>query len=101
AGESEMAKVIAETLQAKISGSEKSSIAKAPTEDPEAYELYLKGRFFWNKRTGADLRKAIDYFNQAVARDPNYALAYVGLADSYLLLSSYAAVSPAESLPPA
>jgi len=99
--ESEIAKTIAETLQAKLSGAEKSSIAKAPTANPEAYELYLKGRFFWNKRTGADLRKAIDYFNQAIAKDPNYALAYVGLADSYLLLSSYAAVSPGESLPPA
>ncbi|PYL67001.1 MAG: hypothetical protein DMF28_10170, partial [Verrucomicrobia bacterium] len=99
--ESEIAKAIAETLQAKLTGAEKSSIAKAPTANPEAYELYLKGRFFWNKRTGADLRKAIDYFNQAIAKDPNYALAYVGLADSYLLLSSYAAVSPGESLPPA
>jgi TolB-like protein/Tfp pilus assembly protein PilF len=99
--ESEIAKTIAETLQAKLSGAERSSIAKAPTANPEAYELYLKGRFFWNKRTGTDLRKAIDYFNQAIAKDPNYALAYVGLADSYLLLSSYAAVSPGESLPPA
>src|SRR5437016_2145663 len=99
--ESEIAKNIAETLQARLSGSEKTSIAKTPTVNPEAYELYLKGRFFWNKRTGTDLRKAIDYFNQAIAKDPNYALAYVGLADSYLLLSSYAAVSPAESLPPA
>jgi TolB-like protein/Tfp pilus assembly protein PilF len=99
--ESEIAKNIAATLQARLSGSEKTSIAKTPTVNPEAYELYLKGRFFWNKRTGTDLRKAIDYFNQAIAKDPNYALAYVGLADSYLLLSSYAAVSPAESLPPA
>jgi len=99
--ESEIAKNIAETLQARLSGSEKSSIAKTPTVNPEAYELYLKGRFFSEKRTGTDLRKAIDYFNQAIAKDPNYALAYVGLADSYLLLSSYAAVSPAESLPPA
>jgi TolB-like protein/Tfp pilus assembly protein PilF len=99
--ESEIAKNIAETLQARLSGSEKSSIAKTPTVNPEAYELYLKGRFFAEKRTGTDLRKAIDYFNQAIAKDPNYALAYVGLADSYLLLSSYAAVSPAESLPPA
>jgi TolB-like protein/Tfp pilus assembly protein PilF len=99
--ESDIAKAVAETLQAKLTGPEQSSITKAPTANPEAYELYLKGRFFWNKRTGADLRKAIDYFNQAIAKDPNYALAYVGLADSYLLLSSYAAVSPGESLPPA
>src|SRR5437762_1278536 len=99
--ESEIAKTIAETLQARLTGSEKSSIAKTPTVNPEAYELYLKGRFFWNKRTGDDLRKSIEYFNQAIAKDPNYALAYVGLADSYLLLSSYAAVSQADSLPSA
>jgi adenylate cyclase len=99
--ESEIAKAIAETLRAKLTGSERSSIANVPTANPEAYELYLKGRFFWNKRTGADLRKAIDYFKQAIAKDPGYALAYVGLADSYMLLSTYAAVSPAESLPPA
>src|SRR5213082_616757 len=99
--ESEIAKTIAETLQAKITGSEKSSIAKAPTEDPEAYEFYLKGRFFWNKRTGTDLRKAIEYFNQAVAKDPNYALAYVGLSDSYLLLPNYGSTSSQEALPQA
>src|SRR5437867_2291256 len=99
--ESEIAKTIAETLQARLSGSEKSSIAKAPTANPEAYELYLKGRFFWNKRTGADLRKAIEYFNQAVAKDPNYALAYVGLSDSYLLLPNYGSTSSQEALPPA
>src|SRR3989440_8271362 len=81
--ESDIAKNIAETLQAKITGSEKNSIAKAPTANPEAYELYLKGRFFCNKRTGADLRKAIDYFNQAIVKDPGYALAYAGIADSY------------------
>src|SRR5206468_10721815 len=78
--ESDIAKTIAETLQAKITGSEKNSIAKAPTANPEAYELYLKGRFFWNKRTGEDLRKAIEFFNQAIGKDPNYALAYAGLA---------------------
>ena len=99
--ESDIAKTIAETLQAKITGSEKNSIAKAPTANPEAYELYLKGRFFWNKRTGEDLHKAIGYFEQAIAKDPNYALAYVGSADSYLLLSSYSNISPRESLPPA
>src|SRR5881296_494002 len=99
--ESEIAKTIADTLQAKLSGSEKTAMAKKPTVNPEAYELYLKGRFFWNKRTGDDLRKAIEYFNQATSKDPNYALAYAGLADSYLLLSSYAAVSPAESVVPA
>ena len=99
--ESEIAKTIAETLQAKITGSEKNSIAKAPTANPEAYELYLKGRFFWNKRSGVDLRKAIDYFNQAIAKDPNYALAYSGLADSYLLLPNYGGAPTADVIPPA
>jgi TolB-like protein/Tfp pilus assembly protein PilF len=99
--ESEIAKTIAETLQARLSGSEKSFIAKAPTVNPEAYELYLRGKFFAEKRTGADLRKSIGYYDQAIAKDPSYALAYVGLADSHLLLSSYASVSPRESLPPA
>jgi TolB-like protein/Tfp pilus assembly protein PilF len=99
--ESDIAKTVAETLQAKLTGSEQRSIAKVPTTNPEAYELYLKGRFFWNKRNGEELHKAIEYFNQAVAKDPNYTLAYLGLADSYMLLSSYAAVAPAESLPQA
>ncbi len=99
--ESEIAKAIVESLQAKLTRSEQSSIAKAPTADPEAYELYLKGRFFWNKRSGVDLRKAIDYFNQAVAKDPNYALAYAGLADSYMLLPNYGGTSARESIAPA
>ena len=99
--ESDIAKTIADTLQAKLTGSEKVSIAKTPTANPEAYELYLKGRFFWNKRTGTDLRKAIEYFNQAITTDPKYALAYVGLADSYLLLSNYGAAAPKDSIPQA
>jgi TolB-like protein/Tfp pilus assembly protein PilF len=99
--ESEIAKTIAETLQAKITGSEKNSIAKTPTLNPEAYELYLKGRFFWNKRSGVDLRKAIEFFNRAIAKDPNYALAYAGLADSYLLLPNYGGAATADVVPPA
>ncbi len=99
--ESEIAKTIAETLQAKLTGSEKASIAKKPTVNPEAYELYLKGRFFWNKRTGGDLRKSIEYLKQAIAKDPNYALAYAALADSYGLLRFYGGASPAESVVPA
>ena len=99
--ESDVAKTIADTLHAKLTGSEKSAIAKRPTADTEAYELYLKGRFFWNKRTGPDLRKAIAYFNQAIAKDPNYALAYAGLADAYVLLPPYGAASSLESFPQA
>ena len=99
--ESDIAKTIAETLQAKLTGSEKSSIAKVPTTNPEAYELYLKGRFFWNKRTAEDLRKAIDYFNAAIAKDPDYALAYAAVAQSWLILPAYGGGSPRECIPPA
>ena len=99
--ESEIAKTIAETLQARLTGSEKTLITKTPTVNPEAYELYLKGRFFWNKRTGADLLKSIDYFKQAVEKDQKYALAYAGLADAYVLLPPYGAASPSESFPQA
>ncbi len=99
--ESEIAKAIAESLQAKLSGSEKTAMSKVPTANTEAYELYLKGRFFWNKRTGADLKRAIEYFNQAIEKDPNYALAYAGLADSYTLLSVFGAASPQDSIPQA
>jgi TolB-like protein/Tfp pilus assembly protein PilF len=99
--ESDIAKTIADTLQAKLTGLEKTAMSKKPTVNPEAYELYLKGRFFWNKRTAADLRKAIGYFNQAIEKDPNYALAYSGLADSYVILSVFGAASPQDSIPQA
>jgi tetratricopeptide (TPR) repeat protein len=101
AAESEIAKTIADTLQAKLTGSEMAAMAKAPTANSEAYEVYMKGRYFWNKRTGADLHKAIDYFNQAISKDPHYALAYVGLADAYVLLSIYGAAAPKDSVPQA
>ena len=99
--ESDIAKTIADTLQAKLSGSEQRAIAAHPTENPEAYQLYLQGRFFWNKRTGSDLRKAIDYFNQAITKDPNYALAYAALAQSWLLLPAYNGGSPSDCFPQA
>jgi TolB-like protein/Flp pilus assembly protein TadD len=99
--ESDIAKTVADTLQAKLTGSEKSLIAKTPTTNPEAYELYLKGRFFWNKRTAADLRKSIDYFNQAIAKDPNYALAYAGLAQSWKLLPAFDGGAPQDCFPQA
>jgi TolB-like protein/Tfp pilus assembly protein PilF len=101
AAESDIAKMIADTLRAKLSGSEQQAIAVRPTQNAEAHQLYLRGRYFWNKRTGADLKKAIDYFNRAIGKDPNYALAFAGLADAYVLLSAYAEASPKESLPQA
>jgi TolB-like protein/Tfp pilus assembly protein PilF len=99
--ESDIATTIADTLQAKLTGSEKRAIAAQPTENSEAHEFYLKGRYFWNKRTANDLKTAISYFQQAIDKDPNYALAYAGLADSYGLLPDFGAGSPQESFPPA
>lgn len=99
--ESEIAKTIADTLQVKLSDPEQHAITARPTENTEAYQLYLRGRYFWNKRTGADLKKGVDYFNQAIGKDPNYALAYAGLADAYVLLSGFGAASPKDSLPQA
>jgi TolB-like protein/Flp pilus assembly protein TadD len=99
--ESEIAKTIADTLQAKLSGSEQHAIAARPTENSEAHQLYLKGRFFWNKRTGNDLKKSIDYFQQAIAIDPNYALGYAGVADAYVFLPGYTAGTPREYYPKA
>jgi len=99
--ETEIAKTIADMLQAKLSGSEQMMMAKRPTENSEAYELYLKGRFFWNKRTAVDLRRSIEFFNEAIAKDPNYAPAYAGEAQAWSLLSAYNAASPADSYPQA
>jgi TolB-like protein/Flp pilus assembly protein TadD len=97
--ESEIAKTITDTLQAKLSGSEQHAIAARPTENTEAHQLYLKGRFFWNKRTGRDLKKSIDYFQQAIAIDSNYALAYAGVADAYVFLPGYTAGTPQDCYP--
>jgi TolB-like protein/Flp pilus assembly protein TadD len=94
--ESEIAKTIADTLQAKLSGSEKAAISSAPTENSEAYQLYLQGRFFWSKRTAPDLRKSIEYFYQATAKDPHYALAYAASAQSWVLLPAYDGGTPVE-----
>ena len=99
--ESEIAKTVAETLQAKLTGSEQRAISARPTENSEAYQLYLQGRFFWNKRTAADLRRSIDYFNQAALKDPHYALAYAALAQSWLLLPQYNAGAPNDCWPQA
>jgi tetratricopeptide (TPR) repeat protein len=99
--ESDIAKTIADTLQAKLSGSEKTAMSKKPTANPEAYELYLKGRFFWNKRTAADLRKSIEYFNQAIEKDPGYALAYAALAQAWKLLPAFNGGAPQDCFPQA
>jgi TolB-like protein/Tfp pilus assembly protein PilF len=87
--QSDIAKMVADTLQAKLTGSEKQMMAAQPTSNTEAYELYHKGRSLWEKRSGDNIPKAIAFYEQAIARDPNYALAYAGLAQSYILLPFY------------
>jgi eukaryotic-like serine/threonine-protein kinase len=91
---------IAEKLRSKISTSEKQQVTKQGTQNPEAYELYLKGRYSWNRRTAPDLVAAISYFNQAIAKDPGYALGYSGLADAYGVLPGYGG-TPSENYPKA
>jgi TolB-like protein/Tfp pilus assembly protein PilF len=90
--ESDIATTIADTLQAKLTGTEKQMIAVQPTSDLTAYGLYLKGRSLWSKRGSDNLRQAISFYEQAIARDPNYALAYSGLAEAYVILPNYTAV---------
>jgi eukaryotic-like serine/threonine-protein kinase len=80
---------IADKLRSKLTGAEKQQVTKQGTQNPEAYQLYVKGRYYWNKRTNADIKTAISYFNQAIDKDPGYALAYSGIADAYTTLSSY------------
>ena len=94
----EIAHEIVEKLKLKVSGEEKEP-AKHYTESNEAYQLYLKGRFYWNKRTAEALKKSIEYFNQAIDKDPRFALAYAGLADSYVVPANR--LSPREAMPKA
>jgi TolB-like protein len=97
--ESEIAEKIATTLQATLSGSEQKAIAAQPTQNTEAHQLYLKGRYLWNRRTGENLKKALAYFEQAAEKDPRYALAYAGIADTCSLIPIYGAGTPQEYLP--
>jgi TolB-like protein/Tfp pilus assembly protein PilF len=99
--QSEIARDVSNKLRMKLSGTDEQKLTKKYTANPEAYQLYLKGRFYWNQRTGEALKKSIEYFNQAVEKDPSYALAYAGLADAYSLLPAYSAGSPQESHPQA
>jgi eukaryotic-like serine/threonine-protein kinase len=96
-----IAREVMEKLRLRLSGDEQRQLTKWDTTNAEAYELYLRGRFYWNKRTAEGLKKAIEQFQQAADKDPNYALAYVGLADSYLLLEYYAGTPTSETLPKA
>jgi serine/threonine protein kinase/tetratricopeptide (TPR) repeat protein len=97
----EIAKKISGGLRLKLSTEQEKRISKKDTENVEAYESYLKGRYYWNKRNEEALKKGIDYFQRAVETDPQYALAYAGLADSYNLLSLYGGLNPMETFPKA
>ncbi|MCI0413611.1 protein kinase [bacterium] len=95
----EISREISGKLRLRITGEAKDRLTKRYTESTEAYERYVKGRYYWSRRTGEGLKKAIEYFHQAIEKDPSYALAYAGIADSYNLLSAYGALSPKESVP--
>ena len=99
--QSEIARDITNNLRVKLAGADERKLSKKYTNNTEAYELYLKGRFYWNKRTLKDLETALDYFNQAIALDPNYVLAYSGLADAYVLIPSYRNGPVREAMQPA
>ena len=90
---------ISTRLREKLTGEEKKRLSKDGTNDPEAYQLYLKGRYYWDKRTPESLAKSKEYFQQAIDKDPNYALAYVGLAEYYYVVSDYTYTPMQESIP--
>jgi TolB-like protein/Tfp pilus assembly protein PilF len=97
----EVATNISTKLHIKLTEEEKKRLSKHYTDNPAAYENYLKGRYYWNKRTGAGYAKAIEYFEQAIKRDPGYALAYSGLADSYVAFDFYGVLPPWDTSPKA
>ena len=98
-----VAQSIAGQIRIELTPYEQAALKNIKTVNPEAYEAYLKGRYFWNKRTADGFRKAIDYFNQAIEKDPTYAPAYTGLADSYALAGDweYGVLAPKEAYPKA
>ncbi len=97
--QSEIAKDVSTKLLAKLTGAEETKVTKAAAADPDAYQAYLKGRYYWNRRTTLNIRKAIEQFKFATDRDPNYALAFVGLADCYAVLNEYAGTPTREAVP--
>jgi serine/threonine protein kinase/Tfp pilus assembly protein PilF len=97
----DLAKEMTKALRMHLTGEDEKRIEKSYTANPEAYQDYLKGRYYWNKRTVESMNKGIEYFQQAIAKDPNYALAYDGLADSYLILGSNGLAAQKETLPKA
>ena len=80
-----IAREVTAKLKLKLTGEEQRRLAKGDSTNPEAYQFYLRGRYFWNKRTSVGIKQAIEHFQESIERDPNFALGYVGLADSYSL----------------
>ena len=99
ATQSEIASAIADKLQLRLSGNDSQGIAKQYTSNNEAYQLYLQGRYFWNKRNSENLKKAAELFKAATQKDPNFALAYAGLADCYAVSYYYVGERPREMMP--
>jgi eukaryotic-like serine/threonine-protein kinase len=97
----EIARDISDKLKVKLSGADEQKLAKRYTENAEAYQDYIKGRFWWNKRNEEGFKKAIEFFQQAIEKDPTYALAYSGLADAYSIPEGWGLVSPQEAFPKA
>ncbi|HEV2130010.1 MAG TPA: tetratricopeptide repeat protein, partial [Longimicrobiaceae bacterium] len=95
----EIARAVATALEVTLAGEAQAPLVKASTGDVEAYTLYLKGRHFWNRRTGEGLRTAVEYFTRAIEVDPGYALAHAGLADAYAILLDYGILPPEQALP--
>ena len=94
----EIATTITEKLQLKLSGADAKGVTKKYTDSNEAYQLYLKGRFYWNKRTVDGLKQAAQFYKQATETDPSFALAYSGLAETYVLFSVYSVASSKDSM---
>lgn len=101
ATQKEIASAITEKLQGKLSGKDTTAVTRPYTNDNEAYQLYLKGRFYWNRRTAENIKKAIELMRSATEKDPNFALAYAGLADCYVVDSTYTGKRASETLPQA
>jgi TolB-like protein/Flp pilus assembly protein TadD len=99
--QSEIGRDVSSKLRRKLSGADEEKLAKNYTQNAEAYQLYLQGRFFWNKRTPQSIQKSIEYFQQAIEKDPNYALGYAGLSDGYALLAYYGGGPASELFPKA
>jgi len=99
--QSEIVQDVSNKLRSRLSNKAEKNLTKIYTKNAQAYEDFLRGRFHWNKRTGKDLQKSIEYYEQSVALDPEFALAFAALADSYVLLSGYAVSTPQESFPKA